>query len=506
MNREPNNLIHYHPVSWRGRCGWLLWVVVIHAETTWWFIREHGPLASAGGDIWYFIGVARGHHRLFALDPLQWILPLFDGLPVAALFNLLLGASSALHLISILLLAGLLRETYRDERAALLSTAVYACLPSSISFVAGTFHHQAAGLPLLIGVIWLAIRWTRATERRSRWILGAGLFVVEALALSMGPDALVPLLAAIPCGIVWKLRNRGDPSSRVWVSGIAGGSAIFLFWMLSGPAWNWAAAGARTARGIDLIAQRSLGTIDLQPLEWSQFWQDSPWLTAAQVLLVGWGIQRGRWSELFLAATALLFATQALRFFYLFELGLTILFACALAQAWPRWPRLKAGLAGAAALLMASAAESWDAPCRYPSIIAQALAKVAADPRPNKLIWTTPNLGFLAREAGGAAVTTDWHHLDSSWMTLVTQPSREALEDLKRRGVTHFFLTSNDYSVTHASGGLERSLRRLTDGEFRQTLVHEAHTTLLAHVEGIELLDERRDPRTGFRLVLYAIR
>ena len=492
-------------VSWLMKLIWFIWVITAHLFSNEVFFQKYGPLSSAGGDIWYFMGVARGYYHLFLGDPLQWILPRLGGLSTETLFTLFLIGSNLFHLAALFLLLGFLRDVYQDESAAFWATAVYTCLHSSVISYTGSFHHQQAVLPLMVGMLWLSFRWAKTRCCKKKWLFGVSLLFLGILGVSMGPDVLVWFIAAIFCGMLWKFRNEENPTLCWWLLGCGVILFVMVLWALSDWLQGWIMDWAAIMRGIDLRAQQALHAVDLLPFEWTSFWRNYGWLGVGMVGLMIWGILRGRWLEVALVVIAFFFSKEAIRFFYLVELGISVLLANLLAYEFRTENILKNSLGCIAVIMVLWNTTARGLVCYYPAILDQMLMEIVNDPRPNKLVWTTPNYGFLARTVTGVRVTTDWHHLDPQWVELATRPSHEAVTELKRRGVTHLFLTSYDFNRVYASGGFEQVLPKLSDDDLRHSLVYEAQSGLLAIVEGTELLDHRYDPRTGIAAVLYKI-
>jgi len=331
----------------------VLFVISLRVIENIFYFKKYGPLSSSAADIWFFIGVAHGDHYLFWLDPLQWLLPFLSNFQTGTLFGLLLILSNGLHLLALTLLVGFLREVYQDERAALWTAAVYACLSTSCIFCTGSFHHQQESLPILIGLIWAACRFSTQfcafsprrlvprslgeggfaspafaegrPLRENLFRSAAALVLLAILALCVGPDVLVLFAAAIPCGVAWHFRNRGSPMKRLLIGTLVLASLTGVMVHLGPFFAKGVAFLALRLRGIDLAAQRQLSVGDLMPFGWSQFAATYSWLGFGLIALVFWIWIRGRFVEIAFLLTAILFAALAARFYFVVEIGLAIL-------------------------------------------------------------------------------------------------------------------------------------------------------------------------------------
>jgi len=506
--------------SVEGRILTLLFVVGLRVLENILYFKKFGPLSSPAADIWYFMGVARGHQHLFPLDPLQWILPLFGSCETQTLFVLLLVLSNGLHLLTVVLLFGLLREAYREERAALWAAVAYGCFHTSCLFCTGSFHHQQVVLPVLIGAMWSGCRFLNAKEARRN--AGIALALLGALGLCIGPDALVLLVAAVPCGAAWHFRNRGAPAKRLLVGtlllGCFAGGVILL-----GP-WfqKLAVALASNLRGINLAAQRELNVGDLIPFTGRQFWAAYFWFGLVLIVMVCRAWLLGRWIEIAFLLTALLFAARAGRFYFVVEIGLVILAGWMLARdPWLARSARVVHVAGGLLVLALLATEIQRGfLCLCPGMIPSVLFHVRKDARPEKKILCTPTHGFIVREASGAKPTSDMHHLNGTWMELAVKPAGEAVAELKKRGVTHIFFTSHDFEEaiermpdgrwvvgTYCSGGLERHLPRLSQDMAQRSLVAQVFTPSFQTfpIKGLKLLSAVQDRATRLKIVLYRL-
>lgn len=456
------------PGMWLSAPILMLVVAVIRLVAAGRFQWRHGPLASYGADIWYFIGVARGSQHLFWGDPLQWLLPRFGGWGPATLFYGLLAASNLFHLLSVYLLFRVVRTATGRESVAFWSALAYSLFTTSFNFSTASFHHQQVVLPILILLVGLVIReWNvPPVARHVPWMA----LPLAILTLAMGPDGLVVLTWA---GLCFGVRRWGRVSAagrerRIHAAIVLAIIGLFLVTApYLGPLVN---AAARSVRGIDLDTQRTLHVADLEPFGWENLWASYGLLSFLLVAVILWSGWRGFFPEMALVIVGLLFALRASRFYFVAEIGLALMVGrwLAVQEEGARW---RLHLAGGSLCALLMAAVFWHGlPCFYPGTIAKVVRRIPASSSRPPLVLCTPTYGFLIQGLAGARTTSDWHRLDPRWTDLAARPVRESVEELKKRGVTHCFFTSYDFRVEWAqtpggpvpllmaSGGFERSL------------------------------------------------
>jgi hypothetical protein len=483
-------------------------VFILRAVSTFLYFQKNGIRSSYGGDIWFFMGVAQGHERLFWSDPLQYVLPLFRNLSPEHLFDVLLVASNIFHLVSVALLFLFCLEMTKNVPASLWAAAVYSVTMTSFNFSTASFHHQQAALPLIVGCLWIS--W-RIYSEGFTWIRGLSLMMMSLVCLSMGPDILVILALILPLGGlklrkyetilapfllillwgIWMIFVRNEMSSGIF-RGFVVISAIFLaafFWFrarwqdkkwvlpflllgiwvglfcLAGP-WmeKLFEAAAAKSRGIDLAAQRMLRAEDLMPFELRELWIAYPWIAMMFIGILIYSWKQGRFFEGFVVFTSFLFAGFAARFYFLTEIGFALVIAWFFSvQTRPKmlhgWGSVLVGGLIIVAVIRGVA-------CLYPGIIWGALEPLRKEPD-KKLVLCTPTYGFLVKSLTGHKPTSDWHHLNGVWIRTASRRAEPALVELKRLGVHYAFFTSIDLRVVemdvngvkvpvlHDSGGFE---------------------------------------------------
>jgi hypothetical protein len=491
----------------------LLTVTTIRLVSAVLFQYRHGALASYGSDIWYFICVARGSQHLFIGDPLQWVLPAFGHLTPSTLFYGLLVASNLLHLATVYLLFRLIHTITEEEPVAFWSALAYSLFTTSFNFSTASFHHQQVVLPILILLIDRVIRaWNTSPLSRSTI---AFLCLLPLVAAVMGPDVLVILAWAGLCFLV-RPRGRttlltGRPLIQAAVLLLAVGVFLAIAPMLSRSVDRLAAL----LRGIDLNTQRSLRIADLEPFGWANLWASYGLLSLLAISLLLWSGWRGFFPENALVIIALLFALRASRFYFVAEIGLALLLGrwlTSLETFHPRGLRV-AGLT--ICLLLGSAAVWRGWPCFYPGSVVETARKLSSvSPQPTRVLCT-PTYGFLIQGLTGARTTADWHHFEQQWTMLASRPAKEAVAELKKRGISHCLFTSNDFRVAWvqsptgpapvlaASGGFERDLPSELE-KVEQSLVAAALSDE-QRIPGVRRLSTTVDPASHLKTVLVAL-
>ena len=508
-------------LGWRGLVL-LLMIGLIRAGSNLLYYDALGPLSSAGADIWFFIGVVKGDYHLFWGDPLQWVLPRLGGLSIPVIFTSLLVFSSMLNGLAVLLLFFLLRDLYGDGRAAFWTALAYGCISSSFLFSTGTFLHQQASLPLMMALVWVACRFSMHADANGRGLKLGGMAVLALFGSAIGPDVWVVILTLAICGVVRQFRGWGTPARRrlVVTAGLVlmAGAVV----LLGEPVRDLVARLASTMRGIDLATQKSLFVGDLMPLNIARWLGNYSFLSYGILALLIFAAWRDRLLEVTAFVAPFLLATQAVRFFFITEIGIAVLLGWLFFEAG----RHRAGVANFLGVVVVIAfiwlEGARGATCLCPSTLISSLSRIRDDPTPKKLVVCNPSYGFVVRAWANAAPTADMQHLDSNteWMRLLTLPSEKAVAELKKGGVTHLLLTTHDFkqavertpegglvSGTYASGGLERFLPKLSDEELKRSLLYEAFTELFRAfpVSGISLVVTARDPKTGLGILLYRI-
>jgi len=507
-------------LGWHGLIL-IFFVAGVRAVSNILYFKTYGPLSSAGADIWFFIGVAKGYYHLFWADPLQWMLPIFGNLTTHALFYLLLLLSNALHLVTVLLLFGLLREVYGNTRIAFWTSAIYSCLSSSFLFCTGTFLHQQVSLPFIMAAIWTGHRYVTSVPGKQRVCIVVIFILLIIVGSFVGPDIWVLVATAIPCSIGWRLRNWSTPVKRqIAAFGLMIGCGTVV--IFSGPFLKQEAASmAWMMRGIDLVAQQDLHVGDLMPLTWARWMNTYSWLGFAMLALVAVAFLRGRFFEITLFFVPILFAAQAVRFFFITEIGVAFLI-CWFLVATTRWRSWLPDALGVIFLVALFSLEEWRGfTCLCPATLVSSLSKVRDDPSQKNLVLCNPSYGFLVRSFTGAQPTSDMQHLESNMeqMRLLVLPAAKAVAQLKQRGVTHVLLTSHDFKQVveraadgrmvqgmYASGGLEYWVPA-SEKELKGSLLYQSFTELFwfAPISGVKLISARADPKTSLVVILYKL-
>lgn len=507
-------------LGWHGLIL-IFFVAGVRAVSNILYFKTYGPLSSAGADIWFFIGVAKGYYHLFWADPLQWMLPIFGNLTTHALFYLLLLLSNALHLVTVLLLFGLLREVYGNTRIAFWTSAIYSCLSSSFLFCTGTFLHQQVSLPFIMAAIWTGHRYVTSVPGKQRVCIVVIFILLIIVGSFVGPDIWVLVATAIPCSIGWRLRNWSTPVKRqIAAFGLMIGCGTVV--IFSGPFLKQEAASmAWMMRGIDLVAQQDLHVGDLMPLTWARWMNTYSWLGFAMLALVAVAFLRGRFFEITLFFVPILFAAQAVRFFFITEIGVAFLI-CWFLVATTRWRSWLPDALGVIFLVALFSLEEWRGfTCLCPATLVSSLSKVRDDPSQKNLVLCNPSYGFLVRSFTGAQPTSDMQHLESNMeqMRLLVLPAAKAVAQLKQRGVTHVLLTSHDFKQVveraadgrmvqgmYASGGLEYWVPA-SEKELKESLLYQSFTELFwfAPISGVKLISARADPKTSLVVILYKL-
>ncbi|MBI4025511.1 MAG: hypothetical protein HY360_11060 [Verrucomicrobia bacterium] len=528
----------------------LAFVAVLRLAGNFLYARTYGPLSTAGGDIWFFSGVAKGRFSLFWGDPLQWALPLLRNLPVETIFHTLATLSIALHLLTLWLLVRVFRCIYHDQRAALWASAAYACMPSSFLFCSSSFYHQQAGLPIMLGMMLLAHRWLRTATLKLRAFYGMAGVLLIAVGTAIGPDIWVLLASLVPGLARWR-RQAPEASAAHWrTASVCLGGYVFAIIFLGGLLEKGLAPLARSARGIDLAAQRALCAGDLMPFNWHQFLGAYSWVGFALIALIAFAWRHGRFFEVGLCLIPFAFATHAMRFVFLAELGMAFLL-CWMFARLPQRPDAESRFAcGRIALPPGDDKSRRDPPgsrpalvsltggcivaallviaiwrgftCYCPGSLVSLLSRIRDDPVPRKLTLCNPSYGFLVQVVTGAPTAADMHYLEanSEWMKILTLPADEAVRQLRGRGVTHLLLTSHDYREawtrlpdgtsgvqSYCSGGLEAHVSRLSIEELQASLLYQAFTKVFqSHpVPGIKLDAIQTDSATRLNMMLYRL-
>lgn len=486
------------------------------------YLQRYGYPSSPGGDIWFFAGVAQGTHPLFAADPLQWLLRPFGACEPLTLYLLLLVLSNLLSLLSLGLLVLALRRFFRDDRAALWGGALYACLSKSVIFCTGSFHHQQESLAFIMAALWAASHIAGETEagRLHRWRILFAIFAL--LGLCVGPDMVVALAALLPCAVIALARRAAPSLSIPWRAGLLLLGYLAILLALRPVMYQSAVHLARSTRGIDLPSQLAMGIADLLPLSLTAMSHTREGMLGLTVLAIGmllsaWSLSRGRLLPCSLFLCGVVFATLAVRFFFVAEIGLAFLFAWWRSVAVPRrslWPLAAAVVVAATT----SGLHLWNRlPCAYPAALGTVLDDLRRDPQPAKKVFCTPTYGFIVEACGRAAATSDMHHLEPGWVEAASRSAWDAVAYFKVRGVTHMLLTSDDFRLavrpdatgrllagTICSGGFERFIPQLSDDDLAKTLVYRARTGDHS-VPGTKVLAARTDLATGLEVVLLRI-
>ena len=506
-----------------------LFVIFLRTVSNILYFKTYGLRASFGADIWYFAGVARGYHHLFFADPLQWLLPCLGNLPPERLYDVLLLFSNALHLLSVFLLFGCVRDLYNDEWAAFWSSAIYSSFVTSFHFCTASFHHQQFGLPILIGLLWLGYRLLNGKKIFSYfWAL---FIFLAMIGLGIGPDVLVILILSIPCGILRYLQKIKSPSKRWIAQTLVLGLVIYGFISLSPLIKELLTSLAAHFRGIDLAAQYQLQAADLMPFGWSM---DSTGFTPLRIFWIGlianyhlaalvffgmiiWAWMKSRFFEVMFAAVAIGFSTQAGRFFYVVEIGFAILLGWVLAHGL-RSSIFWKNIIGSICLFLFLGLAAWRGiACFYPGNMVIILSHLQKNPKPHSFVLCTPTYGFLIQGLTEVKPTSDLHHVDPTWVRLALRPTEEALEALKKHGVTHLFFTSYDFRLgwtstpdgnkvfgIASSGGFEYFLPSIME-DIQKTLVYQALTEN-SFLPGAKLLAASTDKATQIRSVLFELK
>lgn len=448
----------------------VLFVISLRSITSVIYFNLNGPLASFGADIWYFIGVAKGYYHLFWADPLQWLLPLLSGLQPEVLFYLLLIFSNLFHIFTVLLIFRLLNDLHQDEIAAFWASAAYSCFSTSFNFCTASFHHQQASLPVLIGLIWIGYRvWCKPVNFNPWFICITSLLFL--IGLWMGPDVWVVLTGYALCSLVWLWRYEKSHTKFLLIQTAALIFLWIIFICLAPRIERVLDFAAFRFRGIDLAAQRELHVADLMPFSWSSLWASYSWSSPVIILGIIWGWWKGRFPEVALITIATLFASRASRFYTIAEIAFAILWGWFLAREIRLGVQWKHVL-GCLFILVLLGLTVWRGiPCFYSGNVASVLRCLNKDVKLGACVLCTPTYGFFIRGWTGAKPTSDWHHLDPIWVQIASQPADKAIDELRRRGITHLFFTSNDCRIqwiqtSHgtytplllASGGFENNL------------------------------------------------
>jgi MFS family permease len=493
-------------------------VVTVHAAANFLFFARYGPYASAGADIWFFVGVAKGYYHLFWADALGWLLFPLRACSPETVFTLLLALSNGLHFLTLFLMFRTVREVYRNERAACWTAVIFSCSSSALLYSTGTFVHQQASLPLMVALVWTVYCYlTRPAQERRRWIVWSSALAI--IGLGIGPDLIVWLLTGLLALAAWHWRRRGiSPGRLLAATGVVAVIAIALVG-LRPVLEHLAIALASLTRGIDLSAQRAIHAGDLMPLSWSRFTGTYPLLGYGLIALALYAWCRGRVVEGVLVLVPSLFSLSIVRFFFLAELGLAFLIGWFFARGFPSraWLQHVAGLVLVVLLLMTAVARGFT--CLCPSALVRTLVQLRNDPAPKKIVVCTPSYGFVVKALTGEQPTADMHRLNSNafWMESLSRPADEASYPMRERGATHVLLTSNDFCETvergpdgrpsmgtYCSGGLEKTLLPLPPDDLRFTFVYRALAANFP-ISHAHLLFTATDPVTRLRVVLYRL-
>lgn len=494
----------------------ILWVICLRVISSIVYFKIHGPLASFGADIWYFVGVAKGYQHLFWMDPLQWVLPLLGGLRPETLFYLLLFFSNIFHLLSVLLLFGLLNEIEQDAISAFWASVGYSCFATSFNFCTASFHHQQVSLPVLVGLIWVGYRFWDGKKGRLSLGLCCAAFILAITGLSMGPDILVIFAWGLLCALAW-FCCRGKSERKCFIFQ----TVILLIWIVTfvylAPIMErFLEDLAFRMREISLVTQRQLQAADLMPFRWENFWVSYSWFSLVWIFLIFLGWWKGRFLEIALVITALLFASRASRFYTIAEIGFAVLLGWGLTQVIRFRVVWRHVIGGFMVIFLVGIAIWRGVPCFYPANISSVLAKLSQDAKSEPRVLCTPTYGFFIRGWTGAQPTSDWHHLNEKWVKIACQPAAQAVRELGQCGITHFFFTSYDYRMDwvcspggmtvpflFASGGFECYLPDTIE-EIRDSLVAQALADQ-PQIQGATLVDAKVDKTGQMKAVLFKL-
>jgi hypothetical protein len=486
-----------------------IFVIGVRVASNLLFFEKHGYRSSYGGDIWFFVGVAKGYYHLFAGDPLGWILPLLRTCEPERLYDFLLVSSNIIHLISVLLLFGFLTDLTKNAATSAWSSAIYSCSMTSFNFCTGSFHHQQIAIPVLIAFLWVCSHLHSPVSLK-QLIAVAFLILIGA---SIGPDIFVYLCAAVPCFFILKFRKGTYANQHLVIPLIILSIWILLFVLLAPFVDSLLAKLAVKMRGIDLSAQRQLNIEDLRPFHWFDFFQAYSGLSFIFLAIVVWALYTKRFFESTVFITAILFASQAARFYFTVEIAFMILLACFLNHISLKKTVLKRSLGPVILILTLWIAASRGVACLYPGGISM-LSQLRKESEP-KHVLCTPTYGFAVRSLADAIPTSDWHHLDDFWVRIASQPAAEAIERLRDRGINYFFFTGYDCRVHFttqgeistpillSSGGFEKYLPASWE-EVEKTLVYQALSEQ-PNIPGVKLIESRVDSSSQVRIVLFQI-
>jgi hypothetical protein len=471
----------------------LLLVALLRLTGNFFYFQKYGALSSIGGDIWYFIGVAKGYQHLFWGDPLQWILPLFKGLQPETLFYGLVLFSNVLHLCSVYLLFRLIQEIGKDEIAAFWGGLFFSVLMTSVLFSTAAFHHQQVVLPILIGLIWISYRILNSLSAPSKQILFVGLLALY-VACAIGPDITVILTFVLLFAAIQFLKPKSFTSYPWAIPTILLVVFSVLFHLVSPIISESITSLAANLRGIDLASQRALKAGDLMPFAPPAPSQipDTWWRQALFILLGAYapesfpallktflghvhhysllaygllGILIWAWWKKYLfpvtlVLVAMLVSSQAARFNFLTEVGFSLLFGIFLSQR--KTFRVKTILGIAMVLLFLATALGRGSVCHYPGQMVKVLLEIPKDPRPSKLVFCSSTYGFLIQSVTGAKTTSDLHHLDFKSIETASKPAHLALQEFRAQGITHLWFTTYDFRVEQnailTTGGYDQFL------------------------------------------------
>lgn len=490
----------------------------VHLVANLLYASAYGSLSSPGADIWFFVGLARGDHHVFSTDPLQIFLPILGFLGPSSLYVLLVLLSNAFHLFTLWLLFGALTDFFNDEWAALWSCAFFTLtLTSGFTFCTGSFVHQQEALPVLVGLLWAGNLFMMAPTWQEKLRHAGVIVALLLLGAIIGPEVLVICTLAIPCAMVWYFRRFMDPFIR-HAMGTLLLALYFATIFVAGPFMvKVISFGGQFFQGISSQANQDLRLGGLAPMEWMEILDVYGPVYLLFVALAVWTWSNGRFPELALIFTGVIFSTVAARFFFIAELGFAALVCWVLARPL-RYQIIPKSVVGAGLLVVMAAFACWKGvPCAYPGSFVRVLEQIEKDPRGNPRVLCTPTYGSIVRAVSGANPTSDFRVLDPQWVRIATMAADEAVPLLAEKGITHLFLTSRDFNLGTrldfhgtsetafiSSGGFAPLVNEMSREQITASLVYRALLGKDA-VPGLTPIGEANHPATEQRAVLFRV-